>query len=135
MGIDRIKGCRENDNPYAFYDADSRALQRRLGIKNELVNFGDTVDTDIEVRSGTEGAFVEEVHTVLLLNYVGFGNEVACVVNVCLVLGEVLTVNREGGAVEYLERAVVQLSRNLVELCLRACCSSAAESGIFMYME
>jgi hypothetical protein len=52
---------------------------------NELVvgvYLGDTVDADVEVRSGTVSTLVEEGNAVLGSDYVGLGLEVACVVNV-----------------------------------------------------
>ena len=66
---------------------------------NELVvgvYLGDTVDADVEVRSGTVSTLVEEGNAVLGSDYVGLGLEVACVVNVCEVLGESLAANGEG---------------------------------------
>ena len=72
MGSYRIKGCRKNDNPYAF--TMPTAINTRGRPKNELVvDLGNAVDTNIKVRSGTVCALVKEGHAVLGSDNVGLG--------------------------------------------------------------
>ena len=90
---------------------------------------GNTVDLDIKVRRGAQSAFVKEGNAVLGLDNLGLGLEVTHIVNVCQIGGQSLAFNGKLGAIEDLERAVLQLSGNLVKLCLRAGSCSLTDSG------
>ena len=86
--------------------------------------FGDAVDTDIEIGSGTERGLVKVGNAVFgldaLIAFEAVSGGVA---------GEVFALHGELGAIEYLESAVLDSLDGFVNLFCGACCASLAELG------
>ena len=82
----------------------SNRSAKSLKVRLRLLLFEkcDSVDIEGEVRSGTESGFFENA----VCNHFGFGNVIACVVNVCKEGRDVLAVDREVVGVEHVESAV-----------------------------
>ena len=87
-------------------------------------DFGDTVDTDIEIRSCAESGFIKEGYAVF-----GLDAFVAFKAVGLIVAAEVLALYGELGAVKYLESSVLDSLDGFFNLFGGACCASLAELG------
>mgnify|MGYP000476599185 CR=1 FL=1 len=83
-----------------------------------VVDFGDTVDPHIEVRSGTELGLRKVSHAVLGLDDLSVRDGIRRIgigMHIRHVLGERLAANGEGGTIKHLERTVEELRLDLLD--------------------